>query len=341
MSRASHLVGSVPAPDARTAMELALDHLHASIDMLPDGETGARSDWVQGAINSFASHPDLELKREGDWSGYDKTPVYRVRRGHALAPETLDFGYVTAFREAFPVFREVTAARGRGDLAFQVGIPGDFDMALFTLGPRGAFRGRAPFTEATARDIATIHAEAGDDVVFQIEVPAELIFVARMPGPLQAAMARYQGGVVAELARRAPAGARFGLHLCLGDMNHEARGRMKNTRPLVLLINAIARRWPAGRPLEFVHAPFAAAAEPPSQDASWYAPLAGLTLPAATRFIAGFAHEGQPLEVQRELRATIESAVGRPVDIATSCGLGRRSAADAADAMARTAALVG
>ena len=29
-------------------------------------------------------HPDLELKKEGDWSDYDKTPVLRVRRGHTL-----------------------------------------------------------------------------------------------------------------------------------------------------------------------------------------------------------------------------------------------------------------
>jgi hypothetical protein len=38
---------------------------------------------------------------------------------------------------------------------------------------------------------------------------------------------------------------------------------------------------------------------------------------------------------QRELRALIESATGRSVDIAASCGLGRRDPEAAASAMRR------
>jgi hypothetical protein len=54
---------------------------------------------------------------------------------------------------------------------------------------------------------------------------------------------------VVTLAAAAPAGARFGVHLCLGDMNHKAYGRMTDAAPLVQLANAIAARWPAGRPI--------------------------------------------------------------------------------------------
>jgi len=322
-------------------MELALSELGPTVDMLPDGETGERLNWIQKIIEGMREHPDIELVQEGDWSEYDKTPRFRVKRGHRLRGETIDLGYARFFGESFPIFEELTAAGGLADIPFQVGIPSPFDLALFTFGPRGAFRERRAYTEATLREMREIHTEAPERVVFQIEVPAELIFVARMPSPLQPLMARYMAGMVTKLAQQSPAGSRFGVHLCLGDMNHRSLMGMRDTRPVVHLANAIARRWPDDRSLEFMHAPFAAAVEPPSTDEAWYRPLERLRLPPSTRFIAGFAHEGQDLEVQREILATIEAAVGEPVDLATSCGLGRRDPEAARAAIRRTAELAG
>lgn len=66
-------------------------------------------------------------------------------------------------------------------------------------------------------------------------------------------------------------------------MNHRAYGRLTDVGPLVALTNAVTARWPPGRLLEFVHAPFAAADDPPPLTESFYAPLAGLSLPAGTR----------------------------------------------------------
>lgn len=338
--RRSHLVGTIPAPGPREAMELALDELGPSLDMLPDGETGQRLNWVKEFIDNLRQHPDLELTEEGDWSEYDDIPRFKVKRGHTLRAETLDMGYARFYRESAPIYRELLSGRDAAEMPFQVGIPGDFDMSLFSLGPGGAFRGRRPFTEATVREIREIHAEAGDGVVFQIEVPAELVLVARMPGPMKRVGARYMAGVITKLARDAPAGSRFGIHLCLGDMNHRALMRMSDTTPVVLLANSIAKRWPDGRSLEFMHAPFAAAVEPPATDPGWYRPLEKLRLPDTTRFIAGFAHDDQELDVQRGLRDTIENAVGAPVDVSSSCGLGRRQPEDAVAVMRRTAELV-
>jgi hypothetical protein len=121
---------------------------------------------------------------------------------------------VKAYRASRPVFDRLRVEYGRPDLTFQVGIPGDFDMALFALGLTGPFHHRRPFTDATVREIEQIHAE--------IEVPAELVFVTKLPAALQPAMAAWMGGIVTSLARRAPRGARFGVHLCLGDLEHKA-----------------------------------------------------------------------------------------------------------------------
>ena len=324
--RLAHLVGSTPFDSADEAMDVALTRLDGRLRTLPDGETGERRNWIIHIVESLRRHPDLEVKREGHWGDYDDTLTFAVRRGHTLRGETLDFGHVASFEESYPRFVERRRALGAAaeGIRFQVGLPGDFDLCLFTLGPVAAFRRREPFSEATLDEIRRIFAQAGDDVVFQLEIPAELVFVARAPAPLQPLVARLMARGVARLAARAPVGARFGIHLCLGDMNHRALGRMRDVRPLVLLANAIARAWPRRRPLDFIHAPFAAAIEPPPLEAAFYAPLRDLRLPSSTRFVAGFVHEGRTLEEQRRLLRLIEDAAGRQVDVATSCGLGRR-----------------
>ena len=53
------------------------------------------------------------------------------------------------------------------------------------------------------------------------------------------------------------------------------------------------------------------------------------------RFVAGFAHEDQDEVTQFRIRELIEGAVGRPVDVSTSCGLGRRQPGAALAAMDR------
>jgi hypothetical protein len=258
MDRKTLLVGSIPAGSAEEAMTLALQRVGPHLRQLPDGETGDRNRWIVGIINSLRSHPDLQVRREGAWSDYEDQLNFMVRKGHRFTGERLDLGHVGAYRASRVVFDRLRAEYSRPDLAFQVGIPGDFDMAMFTFGLTGHFRHRRPFTDATVREIGQIHAEAGDDVLFQVEVPAALVFVAKLPAALQPAMAAWMSKIVTNLARRAPRQARFGIHLCLGDLGHKALCALRDTRPVVELANAIVRRWPAGRPLEYVHAPLAA-----------------------------------------------------------------------------------
>jgi hypothetical protein len=105
------------------------------------------------------------------------------------------------------------------------------------------------------------------------------------------------------------------------------------------MANALARVWPDDRPLEFMHAPFAAAEIPPPVEPGWYAPFARLRLKPGTRLIAGVAHEDQSLEEQRSIVELIERGVGGPVGISHSCGLGRRSPEAAERALWRVAEL--
>ena len=328
-ARGALLVGSVPVDSAEEAISLALSKLGNRLHSVPDGETGERQNWIIPIIEALRAHPDFELAKEGDWSDYDKTPRFRLANGKRLKADALDLGYAAAFRANYPTLVALREEHGLPDIAYQVGIPGDLDLALFVFGPGGILTKRGPFTEATVREITAIHREAGADVVFQIEVPAELVFVAQMPPPLRPLVARYLAGGICRLAKLSPSGTRFGIHLCLGDMNHRALASMADVGPVVLLANAIARRWPAGRRLEFMHAPFAAANIPPALDERWYAPLSKLSLPSGTRFVAGCIHEDLSVEDQRRLIELIEQRLGTRVDLATACGLGRRDRASA------------
>lgn len=338
-TREAHLVGSLPGATAAEAMSTALEIVGPYLRSLPDGETGERRNWILAIVEKLRTHPDLELQREGDWSDYDKTPRFRVRRGHRLFGATLDLGHVAAVRESFPAFEKARAAAGREDLAFQQGIPSDLDLALFALGSLGALRYRRPFTEATLVEVREIAVLAGPDTLFQVEMPAELVLLARAPTRARPQLARLLARGVTQLAAGAPPGTRFAVHLCLGDMNNRAFGTMGDVGPLVLLANALIATWPADRPLELVHAPFAAADHPATTEPAFYAPLNQIRLPASVRFAAGFVHEAQAPEDQRRIRRIIEEHLGRPVTISSACGLGRRTAKAARLVLERTAEL--
>jgi hypothetical protein len=101
-----------------------------------------------------------------------------------------------------------------------------------------------------------------------------------------------------------------------GRPAHRALIRLRDTRPIVALTRALAARWPAGRTLEFVHAPL---------DPGFYAALAGLRLPPGVRFAAGVLHEDRTPDELRRVLGIVEDTMGSPVDLAAACGLGRRS----------------
>lgn len=107
-------------------------------------------------------------------------------------------------------------------------MPGDVDLATFTLGPVGALRHRRPFTEASLAEIRDVKAITGADTLFQIEVPVELVLLTKAPAPARPVLARLLAKSVTNLAAATPPRTRFGVHLCLGDMNNRAFGTMSD-----------------------------------------------------------------------------------------------------------------
>ncbi|KAB2352337.1 hypothetical protein [Actinomadura rudentiformis] len=340
--RSIHLVGSYPAENVRDAMTAAVQQAGKHLRTLPDGEVGERRNWVVHIIEAFRNRPDVVLRKDGDWSGYDDVPVFKMRKGHRLTAGSLDLGHVRDAEESYAAFKEIRAQHGLDGLSFQVGIPGDLDLALFTFGPAGAFTRRGPFREALIREINEIAGWGGGDVLFQLEFPVELVMVTTAPAPLRGLAARFLARGMTRLAAAAPPGTRFGVHLCVGDLNHKALKRMKSTAPLVALTNALLRAWPEGRVLDYVHVPLAAGDEPPTLEPRFYRDLRRLArMPRDVRFVAGLAHEEQGLTEQQQVLRTVEAMLGRPVDVSPACGLGRRTPEAAERTLARAVALAG
>ncbi|MEU6563041.1 hypothetical protein [Nocardia nova] len=339
-SRAAHFVGSFPAEDTETAMRAMLSAHRDRLLTLPTGETRRYELYVVPILDDLVAQGKLEVVRPGQWESLADRTTYRVPRGLEFGGADIDLGYAAEAAQAWPVFERLRAEYGRPDLALQLGMPTDLTLAVVALGPRGALAHRKAFREATVRDITAIRALAGDEVVIQLEATAELVLTA-LTGPLSRVVERALrlGAGIATLAAAAPPGTRIGVHLCLGSLRNKAATGPR-TRAVVELANSLVRHWPADRPLEYVHVPFAAGDRPPHTGASCYRSLSGLVLPPHTRFHAGLVHDAPTLEQQRATLAEIETALGRPVDgVACACGLGRRPRPVADHLSARAAAL--
>jgi hypothetical protein len=178
--------------------------------------------------------------------------------------------------------------------------------------------------------------QTNNDVIFQIEAVIPLGMAVGMPGFMTSLLVH----LVVSLAAKLPEGASVGVHLCLGDLNHKSSTKLV-LKKIASYSNIMVKKWPQGRPLTYVHFPLAEAATPPPTDPDFYTTLSLVELPEETRFIAGFVHEGQDDSEHVGILNAVETAVERTVDVACSCGLGRRDRKMAEELIGATVRLLG
>ncbi|WP_225725311.1 MULTISPECIES: hypothetical protein [unclassified Nocardia] len=340
-ARAVHFVGSFPAESTDDAMRAMLDGAATRLRTLATGETNRYEWYIQPIVEDLARQGLLEVKRQGSWRTSSDRTLYQVPRGVELTGEMMNLGIPAEAEEALPVFHRLREAYELPDLSLQIGMPSDFTLAFISMGVNGVRKHRKAFTDALVRDIAAVQKLVGNDVLIQIEATAELVLLAKTQPFHRFVEAKLRlGEGIAAMAAAAPAGTRFGVHLCLGSMRNKARTTMRDARPLVTLANSVARHWAAGRPLEYIHGPLAAGDKPPSTNPKWYAPLADLAIGENTGFYAGFVHETPTEAEQVRTLHLVEAALGRSVDgVASACGLGRRPREIADRMVVRAAAL--
>lgn len=331
------LVGSMPYDSEKTAMTRALDTVGPFLFSLPDGEIGEittlypkgkRSAWVLTVINQCAADTEnfkivKNVVRNKEGFPIDYNHVDKLKPLHAPAEldKHLDLGYYSYFKSSYETFKQLREEKNLPDLKFQVGLPTGLGITFTMMSPVDAFRYAGAFNRRLAYEANKIYDEAGDDVIFQVEVPAEVALAYRLPG---------LGTIIGvrqtlDLVKKMPARAKIGVHLCLGDLNNEALTRAKTLDKMVTFSNSLVAAWPQKQSPMYIHYPLAEAADPPHQAAAYYAPLQNIKLPPATDFMAGFIHEKLTPDQSRAILKAIEDARGQPVGVACSCGMGRRT----------------
>lgn len=335
--RQALLVGSLPFADEETCMKQALDALGSNLSCLPDGEIGEKTPsfpkgnriaWVVYAIEKLTQDTKSWQVVKQPIRGADGMAVnyggfqkLKPRHSPADMPQHVRLGYDEFFRRSYPVFQQLRRQHGLPGLKFQVGVPTGFAMGFAFASPITWLRYTYAFNTVIAREVNAVLAEAGDDVIVQIEVPPELYAAYKLPAPLMGLALR----PIKDLLNKINPGAQIGMHLCLGDFHNEALVHPKTLGKMVAFSNRLVAEWPAQHTLAYVHYPFAEGLVPPSVEASYYAPLKNIQLPPTTRFVAGFVHEKRTLTENQHIMNSIEGARGQPVDVACSCGLGRRT----------------
>ncbi|WP_369636116.1 hypothetical protein [Nocardia sp. JMUB6875] len=342
-------MGSLPAQldSPNQAMAFAVDTAGEFLDgTVPGCEADPfRAQWyVRPIIDRLGGIPALAPVRRGDWSSLRSRDTFRLQAGRSLTEADVDaaLGYTAEAARAGDALADLR--RTDPGLRLQVGMPTPFVVGFIAfearmLRWRRGFPYYRPIADATVREIVRIHEALGDNVVFQLELAAETLLCAGTPAFLRQGPAALAGRAIARLVARAPYGSRFGVHLCFGSLDGKPVVAPRSTAPVVALANAIGRHWPAGRHLDFVHLPIGDGKRAPVRP-RYYAPLARLELPVATRVIAGLALPKQPLEEARQALAAAEAAYGGRLDVASPCGLGRYATVDQARAaVARAVAL--
>jgi hypothetical protein len=334
--RSTLLVGSLPFTDEQTCMTQALDALGPYLFCLPDGEIGEKTPsfpkgnriaWVVYAIEKLtADTKNWEITRQpvrgpdGMAVNYNEFQKLKPKHSPANMPNHVQLGYDEFFRRSYPVFKQLRQQYNLPNLKFQVGVPTGFAMGFAFASPITWLRYTYAFNTVIAREVNAMLAEAGQDVLIQIEVPPELYAAYKLPTPfLRLALLP-----IKDLLSKINPGAQIGMHLCLGDFHNEALVHPKTLGKMVAFSNRLVNEWPSQHTLAYIHYPFAEGIVPPTTEASYYAPLKNIDLPATTRFVAGFVHEKRTLAENQQILNSIENARGQAVDVSCSCGLGRR-----------------
>ncbi|MER6992468.1 hypothetical protein ABT337_26155 [Saccharopolyspora hirsuta] len=323
-TRRVHLVGSLPrsvAPDVASGMRWVLDHVgSAQVGALP---CDVDPNWIIDYLLSRAEVPAFEVARPGDGSCYAEMPVYRVRTGHRLTVDDVALGRPREIAAAVRARRELGAAP-----PVQVSVPSSLDLSVFTVGLAQMPRVHAVFEQMIVGEVTRIAQRHGAEVTFQLESPAVLYALQRVPPAARPATARLLAHQLARIITATPRSAQWTLHLCYGDLGHRALFRPAGLRHAALVINSLAARLrTVGHPVPAVHIPMAHGDQPPPSAASAYVPLRDLA--RGVEVIAGCVDERHPELSARALRYT-EAALGQPVaGVAAACGHGRRTADEA------------
>jgi len=322
-----HLVGSVPLTNAEEVFATVSAALGPRLKRIPDGETGARSDWITWLEPEFADNPALEKSDQVFRLHAQGTPRVRYRLKPGRSIDDVRFAnlhYADIAKESYAVFRRLKAA---GKIAaatrFQVDlVPAHSVLWLFLVDELTAAIDPI-YNAAVRREIDKIAAAIPrDELAIQFDV-ASAVF-ARLQREEVSAYGRTKdemqarfSAILIELGNHVPAGIELMFHLCYGDSNHRHVVEPTDMGDMVEFTNRLVRGLK--RPIDLVHMPVPR----DRSDDAYFAPLRDLALPRETQLCLGLVHYTDGVEGTMRRLATARRHAQK-FAIATECGFGRR-----------------
>jgi hypothetical protein len=322
MPRAVHLVGSVPLANSDAVFRTAAQILGRRLKRMPDGETGARGDWVQWLSHLLRNHPQFDLPRAIDYSAArDLRNYFRVKP--EVDPAAVRFGalgYAAAARQSYAIFARLL---GEGVIPaatrFLVAMPTPLAFLQVLIAPDQRAALEKAYFESMLAEVAALAAIVpAENLAIQWDTVFELLI---LEGVRQSRIDDTREGLIARLHRlgaAVPAAAELGYHFCYGDMNHKHSLEPPHMGVMVDLANDLTRALP--RRIDFIHMPVPRGRD----DDDYVVPLARLALRPETELYLGLVHFTDGAEGTRR-RVAAASRVRPDFGIATECGFGRRA----------------
>src|SRR3974390_1396218 len=325
-----HLVGSVPLDNARDVFETVSAALGSKLRRIPDGETGARSDWITWLEPAFANNPALEKSDELFRIHATGTARigYRLKPGKRVDDVRFDnLFYADIARTSYADFAALKRAGKIGaDVKFQIDlVPAHSVIWLFL--QDDLHQPVDPiYNEALKREIDKIAASLPHDrIAIQFDV-ASAVFARLQRGDPNAygntreEMLANFSRILTDLAQRVPGDIELMFHFCYGDSNHKHVVEPTDMADMVDVANRLCAD--IRRSVQLIHMPVPR----DRSDDAYFAPLARLHLKPETELCLGLVHHTDGVAGTRKRLATAERHAAA-FSIATECGFGRRDPA--------------
>src|SRR5215475_5719638 len=308
MSHDVHLVGSVPLADCEQVFGVVSAALGERLKRIPDGETGARSDWITWLEPIFSENPSF-TKSDQLFRVHEQAESrlrYRLKPGCTADDVRFDnLFYADVAKASYAVFRRLKeAGRIAAATRFQVDlVPAHSVLWLFLVDELTAAVDPI-YNAAVRREIDKIAARiAHDELAIQFDV-ASAVFArlqreeASPYGRTKAEMQERFSAILVDLGNRVPADVELMFHLCYGDSNHRHVVEPTDMGDMVGFTNRLVRG--VKRPIDLVHMPVPR----DRSDDAYFAPLRGLALPGETELCLGLVHYTDGVEGTKRRRAT-------------------------------------
>jgi hypothetical protein len=321
----THLVGSIPLPDAETVFRTLSQALGNHVIRLPDGETGIRKSWIRFLQDVLAENPAIEVAADlppfkfTQWDGKVVREIQRLRIKPGAKPEAGAFktGYADMAIQSWGLFDRLQKA---GVIApqvkFQVSIPTPIAPIYNNMVPADRPKLLPALTQHFAGEVAKIAAAVPHDrLAIQWDVCQEVLAWEGYyeKGPVDFRTEAIE--VLTKIGDAVPAAVELGYHLCYGSPADEHMVQPKDTGLMVEMTNAIAAS--VKRPIQFFHLPVPKG----RTDDGYYVPLEKLALKPETELYLGLIHHNDAAGDATRLAAARRHA---HVDgIGTECGMAR------------------